>query len=106
MAENLNDGPDGRSFDLLFDQIAKDADPELRDRIKKRMRPIMAQYLRLPAISLELTIRPGELDEAAIKALSDEINAQVRAAVCPFFTEMLRDLCFAEAKLCRFERQD
>src|SRR5438477_552248 len=67
------------------------------------MRELMAQYLRLPAISLRLSTRPVELDDAAIKALSDEINTQVQAAVFPFLTEMLRDLCFAEAKLCQFE---
>ena len=102
-----NEGPeelDGRVFDRLFEEIVKDIDPELGARMKKRMREIMAQYLRLPAISLKLTL-PDERGEAAIKALSDQVNAQVQAAVFPFFTEMLRDLCFAEAKLCKFERQ-
>ena len=88
-----------------MESIAKDTDPELRIRIKKRMRELMAQYLRLPAIDLKLTIppRPGELNQMAIKAVSDQINAQVRAAIFPFFTELLRDLCYAEAKLCHFE---
>jgi hypothetical protein len=94
MSEDL-----GPLFDCLFDEIAKDADPQLVERIKERMKNVMRQYLPFPRIDITLVLK-GEI---TTEALRERIETQVRAAIVPYCTELLRDLAFAEARLCQFE---
>jgi hypothetical protein len=96
MSEDL-----GPLFDCLLDEIVKDknVDPQLVERIRERMKDVMRQYLPFPRIEINLVLK-GEI---TTEALRERIETQVKAAIDPYLTELLRDLCFAEAKLCQFE---